>query len=350
MTQQASPETASRSEIPDHILTAVLEAQRTYGLNSEVTYEARFLNGIAILGKTAVVKWPHTPDKITESKVIGLSPERLAAQAGGDIEREEAFLWQMRFLQSVRYLPPPPIEVPTIIANQFNPDKPTLIKYLPGEAVATEELDRFTDTDRLLVGYTVGEFIAWVSKVQSLADFHREEAHYKRTPPYDREIAFPKRVQDAKEVLRAAPATFRQRVRDTLDAYTAHKQAGRLEPTMVGHKDLASSNMIFEDNKLVGIIDFGIATPSSPARELAHLRLEFGKEAALAAACAYEDATGEPIDMSLVDLWAGIYLFDMCIAQLQSQDHTHLPPHFISRIKTLYPEDNFELLEGGRHE
>jgi aminoglycoside phosphotransferase (APT) family kinase protein len=74
-------------------------------------------------------------------------------------------------------------------------------------------------------------------------------------------------------------------------------------PTIVVHDDLHTQNMMFEDNHLIGIVDFSDTNLGSPEQELRQL-YRINEEVTLVAVQEYQRLSGQKLNIKAVKLWA----------------------------------------------
>ncbi len=74
-------------------------------------------------------------------------------------------------------------------------------------------------------------------------------------------------------------------------------------PTVVVHEDLHTQNMMFEDNLLVGILDFGDTNVGTPEMELRQL-YRINEEVMLEAVRQYQSLSGQGLKVEAIKIWA----------------------------------------------
>lgn len=93
------------------------------------------------------------------------------------------------------------------------------------------------------------------------------------------------------------------------DGYEMAKSCETERSWMIGHQDLRpDGNLIFKDNELVGVIDFGNTGLSTPESELRHLAV-YGDEVLEPAIRTLEERTDYKIDKEYVSLLADLQTF-----------------------------------------
>ncbi len=99
--------------------------------------------------------------------------------------------------------------------------------------------------------------------------------------------------------------TFPTTVQDDLakNCYGEWVRVCNVTPTVVVHDDLHTENMMFNDNHLAGILDFGDANVGTPEQELRQL-YRISEEIMLAAVQEYQHLSGRQLNVQTIKLWA----------------------------------------------
>lgn len=93
------------------------------------------------------------------------------------------------------------------------------------------------------------------------------------------------------------------------DGYEMAKSCETERNWIIGHQDLyPDGNLIFKDNELIGVIDFGNTGLSTPESELRHLAI-YGNEVLEPAIRTLEERTDYKIDKEYVSLLADLQNF-----------------------------------------
>lgn len=74
-------------------------------------------------------------------------------------------------------------------------------------------------------------------------------------------------------------------------------------PTVLVHDDLHTQNMMFESNRLIGILDFGDTNVGTPEQDLRQL-YRISEEVMVAAANEYQRLSGRELNTEAIKLWA----------------------------------------------
>lgn len=76
-----------------------------------------------------------------------------------------------------------------------------------------------------------------------------------------------------------------------------------IAPTVVVHDDLHTENMMFDNDRLVGVLDFGDANVGTPEQDLRQL-YRISEEVMLLAVREYEQLSGHQLNIEAIKLWA----------------------------------------------
>jgi hypothetical protein len=172
--------------------------------------------------------------------------------------------------------------------------------------LSQDEVRAFSDPEKRELGHKVGQMVAWIGKSMSFAEY---DARLPAGP-----ISLPDRVNYVRSDVMLLPyfgpmagITATNRLLDVYGKFQKCAADGALEPTIIGHDDVAVWNMVFVEcagaMSLQGLIDFGVMKKSTPEREFRHLPT-IGKAAVEAAVAAYKAETGVEPSMELIYLWA----------------------------------------------
>lgn len=85
--------------------------------------------------------------------------------------------------------------------------------------------------------------------------------------------------------------------------YSEWNKLCAVAPTVVVHDDLHTENMMFRDNRLIGIVDFGDTNVGTPEQELRQL-YRISENVMLAAVQEYEQLSGRHLNIEAIKLWA----------------------------------------------
>lgn len=200
---------------------------------------------------------------------------------------------------------PPPLATPRLLNYDTSPLPYGMYSYLPGEIVTTKEIRTWSATAKNDLGRKIGAFVAWMESAMSLERYQEIRSSAPYAVISDREdylhggLLIPRYMQLAAH--NQDIATF---FAQTRRLYIQQKAEGALKPTIIGHDDLWTGNMVFDNARtLRGIFDFGLTKPSSPERELRHTAA-MGKEVTLAAVAEYERQTHKKVSIPLLGFWA----------------------------------------------
>ncbi len=190
------------------------------------------------------------------------------------------------------------IALPQTLDEHANPPY-TVTSHLPGHHISSAHIRTFSEEQQLEFSKLVAQFAHTMHAtlalnkelplrqelgLDELADNEPYPIYYKRV------------INDS---------TFPTTIQDNLakKCYGEWLTLCNTAPTVVVHDDLHTENMMFEDNHLVGILDFGDTTVGTPEQELRQL-YRISEKVALAGAQEYQRLSGIQLDIEAIKLWA----------------------------------------------
>jgi hypothetical protein len=202
---------------------------------------------------------------------------------------------------------PPPMAIPEpieLLANRRQPQC-VIMSRVPGVVLDYPEVRAMSSLEMQHLGSSIGAFAGWMTNAIRPQDY-REILYETSANTFDRARVFDRfaqRMHDARSIgTLVLVDALEHTIQDFKECY-----GDLTRPDYVGHDDLRPTNISFEHTtdgwKPQGVIDFAEMKPMPAAREFRHLRL-LGKEAASAAIDTYTAATGLPVSMEEVDIWA----------------------------------------------
>jgi aminoglycoside 2''-phosphotransferase len=84
--------------------------------------------------------------------------------------------------------------------------------------------------------------------------------------------------------------------------YATWAKVCNIAPTVVVHDDLHTENMMFDENRLTGVLDFGDANVGTPEQELRQL-YRISEEVMLIAVQEYERLSGRQLNIEAIKVW-----------------------------------------------
>jgi hypothetical protein len=221
-------------------------------------------------------------------------------------DAEDTAYFESSIVSSLQeYTEAPPVTIPRALIYDTSPLPYGMYSYLPGNIVSNDEIRRWPNERQIALGSKIGAFVAWMASAMPLEQYKEIRASARYADIFNRDdylhgaLIKPRYEQLAK--YNQGIATFFASARQL---YRSQKSAGLLKPTITGHDDLYTGNMVFSDDKtLQGIFDFGLTKPSSPERELRHTAT-MGSAVAHAAIAEYERQTNTKLNVPLLGFWA----------------------------------------------
>ena len=190
------------------------------------------------------------------------------------------------------------ITIPRILSEHANP--PCLVtSFIPGHHISGDNVRSFSENQQQEFAKQVARFAYTMHSAFSvdeelplrkelgldqLTDFERWPIYFKKTV-YD--ITFPTLLQD----------------KLAKSYYADWLRLCDVTPTVVVHDDLHTQNMMFEDNRLIGILDFGDTNVGTPEQELRQL-YRISEEVMLAAVQEYQHLSGHQLNAEAIKVWA----------------------------------------------
>jgi len=190
------------------------------------------------------------------------------------------------------------ITIPRILDEQANP--PCLVtSFVPGHHISADAIRTFSEDQQQDFCKQVAQFAYAMHSVFSLD----EELSLRKELGLDEladgepwPIYFKKTVYDY---------TFQAPLQDKIakSYYAEWVRLCDVAPTVVVHDDLHTQNMMFEDNRLIGILDFGDTNVGTPEQELRQL-YRISEEVMLAAVREYQSLSDQVLNVDAIKLWA----------------------------------------------
>jgi aminoglycoside phosphotransferase (APT) family kinase protein len=190
------------------------------------------------------------------------------------------------------------ITIPRILGER--PDPPCKItSFVPGHHISATDVRIFSQLQQQDFAKQVAQFAYTMHSAFSLDEELplRKELGLDELPDFEPwPIYFKKTVYDYK---------FQTTLQDKLakNHYDEWVRLCDVTPTIVVHDDLHTQNMMFEHNRLVGILDFGDTNIGTPEQELRQL-YRINEEVMLAAVSEYQRLSGQELNIEALKLWA----------------------------------------------
>jgi aminoglycoside phosphotransferase (APT) family kinase protein len=190
------------------------------------------------------------------------------------------------------------ITVPHVLGEHANP--PYLVtSFVPGHHISGNDVWTFTKQQQEDFAKQVAQFTYALHSALSLDKEISLRKQFGLDQLEDFEpwpIYFKKTVYDN---------TFQTPLQDRLakSYYAEWVRLCDLVPSVVVHDDLHTQNMMFEDNHLVGILDFGDTNVGTPEQELRQL-YRINEDVLLVAVHEYERLSGRELNVEAIRVWS----------------------------------------------
>lgn len=214
----------------------------------------------------------------------------------------------------------------------------TALSFLAGEHMSYSQLRAMPASAKKGLGVSIGRFTHELhsSLDTAMVDAKRRELRLDELDEAPWPIHFERTV-------RGGPFATEQQHGIAMQTYGEWSAQMRKPSTeVVIHDDLHADNLLFRDNALVGVLDFGEVTVGSPEQELRHT-LWIGEDVARVAISTYEACSGTQINKELVRLWS--VMQELAAFSEYSQKGQYDHPSYLrarSGLKHLLPEGDWE--------
>jgi aminoglycoside phosphotransferase (APT) family kinase protein len=190
-----------------------------------------------------------------------------------------------------------PVEIPQLLGESDDPSIPTwaAFSFVSGHVLSYDAIrENLSEQELFDLGHKVGEFALWLSQTISLETYRQV---FGSPPLYNKEKLFRQAAEAAVSLDASSNPVLRRIIDAETDDFEWFREIGILRPTIVGHDDLRPGNLALKKVqgkwRLNGLFDFGITAPSTPEREMRHVRL-FDGYTALHALGAYYEVEDDP--------------------------------------------------------
>ena len=187
------------------------------------------------------------------------------------------------------------VSIPKVLSVHANP--PYLVtSFVHGIHLSTQEVREFPATLRHQLGVDIANFAYSMHSILSVD----EATNLRHKFNLDLQVEEPWNVYIKKKLL---DYTFPTTEQDTIakEYYTLWKQLRG--QAVVIHDDLHLENLLFQDQKLYGVLDFGDTTIGTVEQELRQL-FRIDESVAKSAAERYSRLVNRPIDLEAMKTWA----------------------------------------------
>lgn len=225
------------------------------------------------------------------------------------------------------------LTVPKILNEHESPPY-VVTTFVPGHHIRPADVRTFSSIRRQEFAKTIASFAyamhssfelqheLRLRKELGLDDFEFEEpwpVYFKRVV---NDIAFPSNTQD----------------RIAKKCYSDWVALCDVSPSVVVHDDLHTENMMFEGDRLIGVLDFGDANVGAPEQDLRQL-YRISEEVILDVVHEYESLSGRKLNVDAIKTWTVMKELADYIRRFKAGDTTH---HSFKRtslnLNTWFPE------------
>jgi hypothetical protein len=238
-----------------------------------------------------------------------------------------------------------PVQVPKLLKSY---DDALVLTFVPGAQLDTSQVRSFTPNEQQQLGHTTAECVAWLAEAIGLETYRKYTAEHCFSPPNRQTYIWPN-SPGFKDLDRTNQFTLAAVSERLLREYQGRRQAGQLEPTIVGHDDLRAHNLTFTatpgNQRMHGAFDFGNAQPSSPEREFRHLTY-IGPIATNAAIERYEALTDTPVSPSLVDFWGRVQVITTAASIIVNNLDVIPRTELRAQLELLLPDHDWREIDG----
>lgn len=218
------------------------------------------------------------------------------------------------------------ISVPKILGEHANPPY-LLTSFVKGEHLSPNDINTFP----LALQQELGETVAIFAYTMHTAFSVGEARQAREDLRLDEGAEEPWNIFFERLLAGSTPLTPEQ---DALakEHYQKWKQANADSPLVIVHDDLHTENMLFKDQHLCGILDFGDTNIGTAEQDLRQL-YRINETVLNAAADKYSELSGRRLDIEAAKTWAIMQELSVYTEQLLAKNTSH--PSFIRAAKNL---------------
>lgn len=190
------------------------------------------------------------------------------------------------------------ITIPRVLSEHANPHY-VITSFVPGHHISSAAVRTLSKTEQQAFAKTVAQFAYTMHAAFTL----NEEIHLRQELRLDEltdnepwPIYYKKVIYDK---------TYPTATQDALakKCYADWVRLCDVAPAVVVHDDLHTENMMFENNHLVGVLDFGDANVGTPEQELRQL-YRITEEIMMTAVHEYQRLSGRQLNIEAIKIWA----------------------------------------------
>lgn len=215
-----------------------------------------------------------------------------------------------------------PLETPELIECSVTPPYFSLYKKVGGVTLEAQNVAKFSDKERHLLGQKMGAFVTWMTTALSFSDYDEILKDTNQLIVPNRSTILRERYRDVVFNTKIRPV-IGHLICELWGMHQSLRNEGRLAPVIMGHTDLHTGNITFVQQDDVwtpsGIIDFGATQPTTPECDLRHAAI-LGEDIGRSAAEEYEKTTDQKLDRELIGFWAIVQMASAC-AYIEAYGH-----------------------------
>ncbi len=190
------------------------------------------------------------------------------------------------------------IAIPRILGERTNP--PCLVtSFIPGHHLGAADVREFSQVEQQDFAKQVAQFAYTLHKNFSVDEelpLRKELALDELAEEEPWSVYFKRVVYDAHYPSDAQTSTAKK-------YYEEWVRLCDVTPTVVVHDDLHTQNMMFENNRLTGILDFGDTNVGTPEQDLRQL-YRISEEVMLVAVQEYQNLSGHQLNVEAIKTWS----------------------------------------------
>jgi aminoglycoside 2''-phosphotransferase len=209
------------------------------------------------------------------------------------------------------------ITIPRILDE--HPSPPCLVtSFVPGHHISGDDVRSFTEEQQIDFAKQTAQFAYTMHSALSL----------------DKEVPLRKQLSlDQLEDFEPWPIYFKKTIygnafqtslQDKIakDYYAEWVKVCDVPPTVIVHDDLHTQNMMFEDNRLVGVLDFGDTNVGTPEQELRQL-YRINETVMLTGVQEYQRFSGQELNVEAIKIWSVMKELAVYVAALADKNTNH---------------------------
>lgn len=208
------------------------------------------------------------------------------------------------------------VSVPRVLGEHTNPPY-LVISFVSGEHLNPNTIRNFPMEAQQKLGENIAEFAYGMHTAFLVEDAVRirKELRLDERPEEPWPVYF-ERLLSENKMLTAEQAAIAK------NYYEQWKQIDSSSPFVVVHDDLHTENMLFKDNHLCGVLDFGDTNIGTAEQDLRQL-YRINETVVNAAARKYSELSGRQLDVKALKLWAIMQELASYAERLETDNTNH---------------------------